>query len=227
MKREFLKATIPNITDEQLDAIMQQHGNDINALRGTITTHEATIQTLTTERDGLKTQVADRDKDIKSLREAAKGNEALTTQLSDLQTKYDTDTAALQKKLEEQRDAHATERFFAGVEFTSTLAKNAAIADFRSKKFKLKEDGSYEGADSYLEQLKKENPAAFKATDDGNGKGNDDSNGDDGNGSGDSAQTRLPRFTGQMSNGGKSNAGGDKDVMPLGFHFVRQPPKKE
>ena len=97
MKREFLKATIPGITDEQLDSIMNEHGKDINTLRSTITTHEATIQTLTTERDGLKGQVADRDKDIKSLREAAKGNEGLTTQLNELQTKYDTDTAALQK----------------------------------------------------------------------------------------------------------------------------------
>lgn len=227
MKREFLKATIPGITDEQLDSIMNEHGKDINTLRSTITTHEATIQTLTTERDGLKGQVADRDKDIKSLREAAKGNEGLTTQLNELQTKYDTDTAALQKKLDDQRNDHATERFFNGVEFTSTLARNAALADFRSKGFKLKDDGTYEGADTYLENLRKENPAAFKPTedhkDDKNNEGDSKNNGAPaGNG-----QSYHPRFTSQMSNGGKAGDGGDKGTIPLGFHFVRQPPKQE
>lgn len=221
MKREFVKATIPNITDEQLDAIMNEHGKTTNTLRTTISTHEATIQTLTTERDGYKGQVADRDKDIKALRDDAKANGDISQRLTDLQTKYDTDTKALQQKLDEQRNAHATERFFAGVEFTSTLAKNAAMADFRAKGFKLKEDGTYEGADTYLEQLKKENPAAFK-TEEKKQEPKEQGNGNPaGNG-----QSYQPRFTNQMTNGGKTSGGDDK-VMPLNFHFVRNPPKQE
>ena len=226
MKREFVKATIPNITDDQLDAIMNEHGKTTNALRSTITTHEATIQTLTTERDGYKGQVAERDKDIKTLRDEAKTNGDINQRLSDLQTKYNTDTKALQKKLDDQRNDHATERFFSGVEFTSTLAKNAAIADFRAKGFKLKDDGTYEGADTYLEQLKKENPAAFKAAEEDKDDKKDDGQGNpNGNPFGNGQQYR-PRFTHQMTNGGKTGNGDDK-AMPLNFHFVRNPPKQE
>lgn len=220
MKREFIKATIPDITDAQLDAIMNEHGKATNTLRATIATHEATITTLTTERDGYKGQVAERDKDIEALRDEAKNNGDINQKLTDLQTKYDTDTKELQKKLDDQRTDHATERFFAGVEFTSSLAKNAAMADFRSKGFKLKEDGTFEGTDTYLETLKKENPAAFKAEPKeepkDEGKGNPTGNG----------QFYQPRFTHQMTNGGKGN-GGDEKAMPLNFHFVRNPPKQE
>lgn len=227
MKREFIKTTIPGITDEQLDAIMREHGNAINAHKDTITTHEATIQALTTERDGLKGQVADLGKDIKALQDAAKGNEGLSAKLSELQTKYDTDTAALQQKLDEQRSVHATERFFAGVEFTSNLARNAAMADFRSRNFKLKDDGTFDGADGYLDQLKKDNPAAFKVTDDGKNEGDNKADGNGAGGSTGNGQSYRPRFTNQMSNGGKSGDGGDKGPIPLGFHFVRQPPKQK
>ena len=100
MKREFLKQQIPGITEEQINAILNENGNDLADLRSTISRHETTINTLTTERDGYKTQLADRDKDIKELQGKAKGNEDLTKQLGELQTKYDTDTKALQKKLD-------------------------------------------------------------------------------------------------------------------------------
>ena len=163
MKRDFLKQTVPGITDEQLDAIMNEYGKSTNALRTTITGHETTIAALTTERDGLKGQVADRDKDIKDLQEQVKGNEGISQRLMDLQAKYDTDTKDLQKKLDDQADEHATEVGFAGVEFSSDLARRAAIAEFRAKGYKRGQDGKYAELPGYLEQLKKDQPGAFKA----------------------------------------------------------------
>ena len=215
MKRDFLKQQIPGITDEQITAILNEAGNDLNELRGTITKHETTIQTLTTERDGYKSQLADRDKDIKDLQAQVKGNEDLTKQLGDLQAKYDTDTKALQTKLDDQAASHATEAAFAGVNFASALAKKAAIADFRAKGYKLGADGKYAEAESYIAQLKKDDPAAFK-TEVGPKKDEEQ---------GSAPQQQPPRFTNPLNS--PTPPANGKDALGMAFNFVRKPPKAE
>ena len=62
MKREDITALLPEITKEQLDKIMDLHGRDIQAQSNTITT-------LTAERDGLKTQLADATTEIQSYKD--------------------------------------------------------------------------------------------------------------------------------------------------------------
>ena len=221
MKREFLKQQIPGITEEQINAILNENGNDLADLRSTISRHETTISTLTTERDGYKTQLADRDKDIKELQGKAKGNEDLTKQLGELQTKYDTDTKALQKKLDDQADDHATEAAFANVPFASNLAKRAAIAEFKAKGYKRGEDGKYAEAESFIAQLKKDDPAAFKADP------KDDKN--EGNNPPPAGNNPPPRFTGPMGGGagaGNNPAAGNQNFGDFAFNFVRQRPKE-
>lgn len=201
MKRDFLKQQIPGITDEQINTILNENGNDLSELRRTISTNEETIKALTTERDGYKDQVASRDKDIKALQEKAKGNDELTKQLGDLQTKYDTDTKELQKKLTDQQIDHAVQAMFADVPFVSTLAKKAAIADFKAKGYKF-ENGKFVGSDGYIEQLKKDDPAAFKPVEkpDEGGK----------------PESKPPKFTSGMN----QNAGGGQN-NPFNFSFSR------
>lgn len=62
MKREFIKELLPDITKEALDAIMTENGKDIE-------THKNTIAQLTTERDGLKTQLDTATDEIKSYKD--------------------------------------------------------------------------------------------------------------------------------------------------------------
>lgn len=212
MKRDFLKNTIPGITEEQMSAILNENGNDLAELRGTIAAHEATIQTLTTERDGYKDQVADRDKDIKDLQDKAKGNDELTRQLGDLQTKYDNDTKALQKKLDDQAAEHATEAAFAGVPFASSLARRAAIAAFREKGYKPGSDGKYAEAESFIAQLKRDDPAAFKPEEE---KPEEPA----------PEPKPLPRFTSPM--GSQLSAPESGSPLGLSLHFVRKPPNRE
>lgn len=159
MKREELKKL--GLTDEQIDAVMDEHGKEINAQKATIEQKDQQITALTTERDGLKTQVADRDKDIADLKKQSGDNEELNTKLSNLQTKYDTDTKALQDQLDSQARSHATERFYDKVEFTSAYAKKAAIAEFNAANLEFK-DGAYVGADDFLKKQQTDNPDAFK-----------------------------------------------------------------
>ena len=93
-----------------------------------------------TEIAGLKNQLKERDADIKELRKQSGNSEELNTKLTELQTKYDTDTKALEKQMEDLRMDHAVEKFFAPIPFASELARKAAISEFRGKNFKLEGD---------------------------------------------------------------------------------------
>ena len=160
MKREELKKL--GMTDEQIDFVMDEYGKGINAQKAIIETKDQQITSLTTERDGLKTQVADRDKDISELKKQSGNSEALNTKLTELQTKYDNDTANLKAQLDTQARDHAADRFFDKVEFTSAFAKKAAIGEFKAANLEFK-DGAYVGADDFLKKMKTDNPDAFKA----------------------------------------------------------------
>lgn len=160
MKREELKNL--GMTDDQIKFVMDENGKEINAQKAIIEQKDQEITALTTERDGLKTQVADRDKDIDDLKKQSGNTAELNDKLTELQTKYDTDTKELQGKLDSQARTHAAERYFDKVEFTSAFAKKAAIEEFHKAGLEFK-DGAYVGADDFLKKMKSENPDAFKA----------------------------------------------------------------
>lgn len=227
MKREDLKAK--GLTDEQIDFVMAENGKDINTSKSAA---EKAAQDLTAAQEqakGLQAQIDARDKDIKDLQEKAKGNEGISDQLAQLQAKYTKDTQDLQKRLDDQRADFAMEKAFANVPFASTLAKKAAIADFKAKGYKVNEKGEYAEAEMFIASLKKEDPAAFKPDDSGKDKG-DGKDGGQGNGQGQNGNggkpiangnawvgadggngaAGLPRFTGQMTNnqnGGNAGSG--------------------
>lgn len=160
MKREELKNL--GLTDEQIKFVMDENGKDINAQKAIVEQKDQEIAALTTERDGLKTQVADRDKDIEDLKKQAGNTEELNTKLTELQTKYDTDTNDLHAKLDAQARTHAAEKFYSSVEFTSAFAKKAAMDEFMAANLDFK-DGAYVGADNFLNGQREKNPDAFKA----------------------------------------------------------------
>ena len=62
MKREFLTKLLPDATKEVIDQIMNENGKDIEAQKNT-------ISTLTTERDGLKTQLDTARSEIQSYKD--------------------------------------------------------------------------------------------------------------------------------------------------------------
>lgn len=168
MTREDITKQFPDATKEQIKALLDIHSADIDKVKGDTDAMNQQISAKDTEITGLKEQLTQRDKDIKALQDSAKDASAIQQQLTDLQTKYNDDTKALNKKLADQQNefnvTRATEKFFSGVEFSSTLAKDAAMAQFKAKGFKL--DGeTFQGGKEWLEALKKEQPDAFKAAD--------------------------------------------------------------
>ena len=213
MKREFLESIEVGgvkLPAEVIDSIMKEHGNSVNGTKATLAAKIQELETMTTERDGLKTQISDRDRDIEDLRRQIGDSDELNGKLTKLQNKYNTDTAALQKQLTEQALSFATDKFFGQFEFASELAKKAAIADFKAQKFKFDEGtGNFLGGKEWIDNLKQSDPAAFKVTQQNN-------NGDGGN-------QNLPFFV--ASTGGNSSANGGKGGFDFGFAGVRERPK--
>ena len=248
MKREELKAK--GLTDEQIDFVMAENGKDINTSKSQAEKAAQDLKAAQEQAKGLQDQIDARDKDIKDLQEKAKGNEGISQQLAQLQERYTKDTQDLQKRLDDQRADFAMEKAFSNIPFASSLARKAAIADFKAKGYKLNEKGEYAEAEMFIANLKKEDPAAFKPDDSGKGKDDGKDNGQ-GNGRGNGAKTvgngnawvgpdaangaaGLPRFTGQMTNNqGGSNAGsaanngagahGGVNTNGFAFTFVRDP----
>lgn len=80
--------------------------------------------------------------------------------LTALQQRYDTDTADLRGQLETQAYDHAAEKFFDGFKFSSQAARKSAMADFKAKGIKYA-DGKFDGAEAFMDELKKSDPDAF------------------------------------------------------------------
>ena len=103
-----------------------------------------------TELSGVKEQLTSANATIQSYKDM--DIEGIKKSASDWQAKYDTDTKALQEKLDAQARAHREEQFMSGYKFTSKAAKDGVLAAFRSKEFKL--DGDiFVGAKDYMTEL--------------------------------------------------------------------------
>lgn len=222
MKRETLaelfKAANIEAPKDVVDKIMAENGNDIEAEKAKVTQAEANFAAEKSKAAGLATQLADRDKDIETLKGQAGNSAELQTKLTELQTKYTNDTKNLQtqldtekteaqKKLDAQKTDFAIEKFFAPLPFASELARKAAIAEFKTKDFKTDESGKFLGATEWLEDLKKNDAAAFKAEEGEN--------------------TPPPAFVGAAGGAGTPPGSGASGAFKgFGFTHIREPKKE-
>lgn len=163
MKREDLKEW--GLNDEQAEKVLAAYGKAVQAGQQA----KDSLAAKDAELAGLKDQLTQRDADIEKLKSGSADAAAIQGQLDELQKKYQADTDALNQKLTQQKEEYettrATEKFFSDVEFSSELAKEAAIARFRAKGFK-REGDAFQGGAEWLEQLKKDSPESFKTKED-------------------------------------------------------------
>lgn len=149
MKREFLKDM--KLTDEQIDAIMAENGKDVNGLK-------EQVNSLTTEKDGLQSQLTERDTQLKDLKGKVKDSDELTAEIDQLQKankeakeKYEADLTAQQKS------------FLVDKALTSAGARNAkavsSLLDLDSVEVK---DGQLTGLDDQLKALRESDGYMFK-----------------------------------------------------------------
>ena len=155
MKREFLEGLDlgegVKLPKAAIDAIMAENGRDIEAKNNIITT-------LTTERDGLKTQLDTANDTIKSYKDV--DVEGIKIKVSEWETKYNEDTQALKDQLDAANYGFAVKGAVAGLKFTSESAKKAFVMDLTAKKLPL-QDGRLLGMDDFVKAYQTSDPSAF------------------------------------------------------------------
>lgn len=131
--------------------------------------YNADLKAKDTEISGLNETLSTRDNDLQSLQ--AKLTEAgtdaeklstLSTDLSTLQSKYDSDTKALQEQLAKQGYEFAVREFAATKQFTSSAAKRDFINSMIAENLKMSKDGkSIMGAEDFVNTYLQDNEDAF------------------------------------------------------------------
>lgn len=147
MKREELKAL--GLTDEQVEAVMASHGTTVQTLNAKVSATE-------TERDELKKQVKERDKDIETLETANKDNEKLSETLRDLQEKY----KVAQEESDKANLYHAIDMALLNEVHDTGIVRGQLDIE----KLSLENDGTIKGLDDQLSGLKESKSFLFKQT---------------------------------------------------------------
>ena len=118
MNREQLKEM--GLTDEQIDKVMAAHGKVVN-------TTKQELDSVTTERDDLKTQLADRDTQLDNLSKQVKDNDDLTAEINRLKDENRTATSALQQKLDQQAFEFSLEKALSAAKVRNPKAVKALL----------------------------------------------------------------------------------------------------
>lgn len=151
----------------QIDAKIQEHNNGIkdklqhirfvDLSEGGYISKEK-YQTEKTRADGLDGQLKTANTEIQSYKDM--DIEGIKKKAGEWETKYAADTQTLQEKLDQQAYDFEAERYLGKYKFRSELARKAALAEFRDKKFQM-QNGAFLGADDFMNQMKESDPEAF------------------------------------------------------------------
>lgn len=168
MKREELKEL--GLTDEQIGSIMALHGVTVNELNSRVSTAEQ-------QATQYQEQLEKNQNELNDFKANAKGNEDLTKQLEDLQSKFDETKTSSEQQIADLKKSSAID-----LALTQAGAKNikAAKALLDGESLELTDEG-LKGLDDQLAALKESdgylfgqseqvppNPTGKKATFSGN-----------------------------------------------------------
>lgn len=103
-----------------------------------------------TELEGLQNQLSEANAQIQSFKDL--DIDAIKQKATDWETKYNTDTKALNDKLEAQERSHQVDNYFSKYKFTSVPAMRGIRNEFENKNFTM-EDGKFLGADEFMKGL--------------------------------------------------------------------------
>ena len=150
MKREDLKKL--GLSDEQIEGVMSAHGKDITSL-------QEKVNGLTSERDGLKSQLDERDEQLDSLQRSSKDIDDLNEQIKQLQSDNKKANEEWQNKLATQtknfKIETATQR--------STVAKNVkAVLPFIDTEKVTVDGDSLKGLDDQIKAIQQSDSYLFE-----------------------------------------------------------------
>lgn len=149
MKRDFLKSL--DLSDEAIDKIMAENGNDINGLKAKITELEGQVA-------DYKGQVSERDKQLESLKKSKGDAETLKEQISKLQEENKAATESYEAKIKQMAIDNAV-----NLALSNAKVKNAkavrALLDLTDAQM---EGETVKGLDKQLETLKESDAYLFE-----------------------------------------------------------------
>ncbi|RXW99400.1 phage scaffolding protein [Enterococcus faecium] len=148
MKREELKEL--GLTDEQIGSIMALHGVTVNELNSRVSTAEQ-------QATQYQEQLEKNQNELNDFKANAKGNEDLTKQLEDLQSKFDEIKTSSEQQIADLKKTSAID-----LALTQAGAKNikAAKALLDSESLELTDEG-LKGLDDQLAALKESDGYLF------------------------------------------------------------------
>lgn len=138
MKREDLKAM--GLPDEQINAIMDLHGADIEK-------QKTAFSALTAERDGLKERLEE-------------ANGKLEGYDPEWKTKADQAQSQADQKIADIQRGYVLKEHSAGLKFTSESARKAFLSDLEAAKLPL-QDEKLLGFEDFVKQYRESDPGAF------------------------------------------------------------------
>lgn len=180
MKRDFLKNL--GLEDDVIDKILDENSRDIGREKQKTTTAETALETAKTDLTAVQTE-------LETLKQTNGDVAAMQKQLTDLQAKYDTDTAALNAQLADRDYSDAARRSVAdkGLKFSSKAAERDFYSRLKEKQLAIK-DGTLEGFDDYVKAQKEAEPDSF------------------------ASDKPVPRLVTPMGKGGEPQAGTPENV---------------
>ena len=141
------------LSNEQMEKIIALHGADIEELKAK---SDELINSKTEElnktNESLQSQIAERDKDLKTLKKQAGDNEELSNEFKELQSKYKQDTENLTKELQQTKLNSAVDSALGKAKVRNSKAAKALI---NMDEVKLNDKGEVEGLDDQISSLQK------------------------------------------------------------------------
>lgn len=151
MKKEDLIAL--GIDEDVAKQVMALHGKTVTQLNAQVATAES-------ERDTAQQELQANQAELDTLKESAKGNEDLTKQLADLQTKFDESKSNAEQQLSAQQKDFAIK-----LALKEALALDEDIVLGQLDKDTIKVvDGKLQGFDEQLKALQESKGFLFQAT---------------------------------------------------------------
>lgn len=135
------------LTKEQVDSVIKINGEDIENAKSV---SAAEIKNLQTENEGYKTQIADRDKQLETLKTAAGDNDTLKQQIADLQTENTKAKEAHESEVNQLKVDFAVEKALTGARAKNVKAVKALL-DLTDAK--LDKEGNVKGLQEQIDKL--------------------------------------------------------------------------
>ena len=153
MKRDELIKL--GLTEDQATAVLNAYADE---LKGYVP--QSRLSEVIEERNGLKDQIKERDKQIETLKASAGDNQALKDQIAELQKQNSDATKEYEGKITQLRLDNAVDVALSGAKAKNTKAVRALLD---LTKAKVGEDGKVEGLDAQIKAIQKSDAYLFES----------------------------------------------------------------